>query len=53
MTYSQFLLRRSAPPLLSRLMDESKGNLNFTYLLWPHIFKLNYIKRNHNKDAEQ
>ena len=52
MKHSQFLLRCSAQPLSSRLMDERKGNLNFTYLLCPHIFKLNYIKRNHGKDAE-
>ena len=50
--HSQFLLRNSAPPLSSRLMDERKGNLNFTCLLWPYVFKLNYIKRNHNNDAE-
>ena len=52
MRHSQFLLRRSAPPLSSRLMVERKGNLNFKYLRWPQIFKLNYIKRNHGKDAE-
>jgi hypothetical protein len=48
----EFLLKLSAPPFSSRLMDERKGNLNFTYLICPYIFKLNYIKRNHNKDAE-